>query len=84
MADLAPHSTTVSVKEQEPSLPRYRPALDGLRAIAVFSVLFYHLGYRWMGGFLGDDISFVLSPPSWHHERDIPGKLHVPKRLLPS
>ena len=36
--------------------------IDGLRALAVFAVLFYHLGFKWIpGGFLGVDIFFVIS-----------------------
>ena len=40
----------------------YRPALDGIRAVAVVAVIVYHLGYPWLpGGFLGVDVFFVLS-----------------------
>jgi len=40
----------------------YQPALDGLRAVAVVSVILFHDGVSWMpGGFLGVDVFFVLS-----------------------
>lgn len=41
---------------------RYRPEIDGLRAVAVLSVIIFHLNDRWLpGGFLGVDIFFVIS-----------------------
>ena len=41
---------------------RYRPALDGIRALAVLAVVAYHLGYPLIrGGYLGVDVFFVLS-----------------------
>jgi peptidoglycan/LPS O-acetylase OafA/YrhL len=40
----------------------YRPALDGIRALAVGSVVAYHFGWKALpGGFLGVDVFFVLS-----------------------
>ena len=43
------------------SLP-YRPAIDGLRAFAVISVIIYHLLPRWLpGGWFGVDVFFVIS-----------------------
>ena len=46
---------------QHTSLP-YRPAIDGLRALAVVSVIAYHVYPRSApGGWFGVDIFFVIS-----------------------
>ena len=48
--------------ETLPEHDRYRPALDGLRALAFLSVIAYHFGCTWVpGGFLGVDTFVVLS-----------------------
>jgi peptidoglycan/LPS O-acetylase OafA/YrhL len=41
---------------------RYHPYIDGLRAVAVLSVVLYHVGLPFVpGGFVGVDIFFVIS-----------------------
>lgn len=74
----------------------YLPGLDGLRAVAVMAVLFYHADYAWLpGGFLGVEVFFVISGylitslliKEWQHN----GRIDLPafwlrraRRLLPA
>ncbi|MEY4766884.1 MAG: hypothetical protein RI907_3557 [Pseudomonadota bacterium] len=40
----------------------HRPEIDGLRALAVLPVIFFHAGFSaWQGGFIGVDVFFVIS-----------------------
>ena len=42
--------------------PKYRPDIDGLRAVAVLSIVFFHLDIPpFTGGYVGVDIFFVIS-----------------------
>jgi len=40
---------------------KYRPEIDGLRALAVIPVVLFHLGLSFPGGFTGVDVFFVIS-----------------------
>ena len=41
---------------------KYRAEIDGLRALAVFPVIFFHAGFElFNGGFVGVDVFFVIS-----------------------
>jgi peptidoglycan/LPS O-acetylase OafA/YrhL len=41
---------------------KYRSEIDGLRALAVIPVIFFHAGYSWFsGGYVGVDVFFVIS-----------------------
>jgi peptidoglycan/LPS O-acetylase OafA/YrhL len=52
----------MNAKTTQASTATYRPDIDGIRAIAVLSVVGFHCGIPWLrGGFVGVDIFFVIS-----------------------
>jgi peptidoglycan/LPS O-acetylase OafA/YrhL len=54
-------NTTAPAMERQ-SAWGYRPAIDGLRTVAVVSVLLFHFDRRFLGGgFVGVDVFFVIS-----------------------
>lgn len=71
------------------------PGLDGIRALAVIAVLFYHIGFNVYGGFLGVESFFAVSGflitalllVEWQHHGKIDLRsfwLRRARRLLPA
>jgi peptidoglycan/LPS O-acetylase OafA/YrhL len=63
-SEAEPEPAVTSAPAPSPARPGfgYNAGLDGLRALAVLSVIAYHDNYSWAkGGFLGVDLFFVLS-----------------------
>ena len=61
---LAVRGPTLSIllRSQVAASSHYRPEIDGLRAMAILPVLFYHAGLSvFSGGFVGVDVFFVIS-----------------------
>jgi peptidoglycan/LPS O-acetylase OafA/YrhL len=61
--DVSPRSPTAPAPAARPArLHRFRPDVEGLRALAVIAVLAYHAGVPgFSGGYVGVDVFFVVS-----------------------
>lgn len=55
-------SPRTGIKKLKASNLKYRTEIDGLRAIAVLPVIFFHAGFElFCGGYVGVDVFFVIS-----------------------
>lgn len=60
--NIAPAKSNGSLRPVTKSGMKYRADIDGLRAVAVLSVVAFHVGLsRFKGGFVGVDVFFVIS-----------------------